>query len=599
MQVLRQCITNKTACPWPLAQRVTSPSKVPTWLLPDCVAKGPYAPGSVVPRLVVARHAAHTRLGNACVTPPRLDGEYVVYDYVVEPVDLHGPVQDADYEWRGVHTRVLDRAGFPTVQVHKWVGLGGAAADVLFHLALCYALGSGDVGLWNILAHARTGRVVGIDMEDFRMRPPEQPASVWEALFTRGVPRAHQGVFNDFLTTPGRPALADRLRAAAHVAKDMEFDAVLRVAPGQVERRLQTVARLLEEWTPEQPKAGPRKPKAKREPQAGPGKPEAQREPKAKRPRTSGDSAGSGAPSGSGCVKPPSILTARSPHGHGFFDLASALQKCVRRGMADTACQVLTDGLEAGPPVSTGLLNRLRVIALEDVGLANLPLALGVLAALAPTATSAQLSPELAAQLAMGAAAAMAASPKTRVLSLLYNTHCTPEGRAHAAVPPLAASDTFDSLLAARDPRVLAWVQQHVNFGRVAEGRAYFRRFAPYLPGDALALLEAAYVERKVARDVRVFYLTPLLAVLFDVPAAPWVRIQPLPRVPFHLAALPEFALDMHTAAGRARGCTQEQFALEGAALAGEWNPPGLDVARLKDTYVHVKRALDAKAKGK
>lgn len=584
MQVLRQCIANRTACPWPLAQRVTSPSKVPTWLLPDCVVKGPYAPGSSVPRVVVARHAAHTRLGNACVTPPRLDGEYVVYDYVGEPVDLHGPVQDADYEWRGVRTRVLDRAGFPTVQAHRWDGLGGAAADVLFHLAVCYALGSGDVGLCNILAHARTGRVVGIDMEDFRMRPPEQPVTVWEALFTRGVPRAHQGVFNDFLTTPGREALADRLRAAAHVAKDMEFDAVLRVAPGQVERRLATVARLLEEWTPEQPKAGPRQPQAKRPRTSG-------------APGGSGDSAGSATPA----VKPPSILTARSPHGHGFFDLASALQKCVRRGMVDTACQVLTDGLDAGPPVSTGLLNRLRVIALEDVGLANLPLALGVLAALAPAATSAQLSPELAAQLAMGAAAAMAASPKTRVLSLLYNTHCTPEGRAHAAVPPLAASDTFDSLLAARDPRVLAWVQQHVNFGRVAEGRAFFRRFAPYLPGDALALLEAAYVERKAARDVRVFYLTPLLAVLFDVPAAPWVRIQPLPRVPFHLAALPEFALDMHTAAGRARGCTQEQFALEGAALAGEWNPPGLDVARLKDTYVHVKRALDAKAacKGK
>lgn len=536
---------------WPLAQRVTSAHKVPTWLLPDRVAKGPYSPKSTVPQLVVARHAVHAALGNACVIPPRVRGAYVEYDYVGEPVRLDGPVLEAAYQWRGVTVRVLDRVAFPTVQASKCASLAGMHGDVLFHLAVCYALGSGDVGLWNILVHPPSGRVVGIDMEDFRVRVVEDPDTVLQALFTRPLPRKQAADFQAYLAT-SRLQLAERLRTAAAAAEALAYDPVLRVTAADVTRRLNTLVRLLE--------AAPA-------PQPAPAAPP---------------------PAAAAAAKPPSMLTARSPCGHGFFDLASALQKCVRRGEGDLAASVLADGLAAGPPISTGMVNRVRVIALEDVGIANFELAVSVVELVNRGCTDRQL---------VGAVHAMCASRKTRVLSLLFNAYCTPAGVAHTGAAALTDTDTLDDLLDRKDPRALAAAHHRVNFARVAEGRAFFKSLASRLSARALSLLEEAYEKRKATRDVRVFYLTPLLACLYvpdattaaatasDIPAVPVPRVDTL--------QLPEYAYDMHTAAGRGRKRPRQHFAQHSCVLANEWNPPGLDVAALKATYLHVKACAD------
>lgn len=559
---------------WPLAQRVTSPHKVPTWLLPDKVVKGPYPADSVVPRLVVARHALHAALGNPCVLRPRIRGEYVVYRYVGEPVALDGPVLEADYQWRGVATRVLDRAAFPTVQASRHDDLDGIAGRVLFHLAVCYALGSGDVGLWNILVHPASDRVVGIDMEDFRMHVPEPPDTLLRALFTRPPARKHAAALNTYIAHRAEE-LAGKLQAALAAAQDLHTTApVLRVSPETIQQRLRTLLQLVAPaHVPPPPVDLPAAlPVA----------------PTSRPPTDLTVQAASAAPR-----RGPSVLTARSPCGHGFFDLASALQKCVRRGDTDVAVSVLADGLAAGPPISTGLANRLRVIALEDVGIANLELAVSVVAAVnRGDATPGQL---------VWAVRQLCASRKTRVLSLLFNAYCTPAGVAHMGSPALTDADTLGALLDRKDARAVAAAHHRINFARMAAGEAFFDSLAPRLHADTLQVLKAAYRTRKASRDVRVFYLTPLLACLY-VPDVRGVAPRALPSEPVprvETLQLPEYVYDMHTAAGRGRKRPRQHFAQHSCVLANEWNPPEVDAEALKATYLHVKQCADADALNK
>ena len=61
-------------------------------------------------------------------------------------------------------------------------------------------------------------------------------------------------------------------------------------------------------------------------------------------------------------------MTVKTQNGYDFYELLSALQKCVRRGLEEQAVYfaVELDGFN-----STALWNRLRIIASEDIGCAN------------------------------------------------------------------------------------------------------------------------------------------------------------------------------------------------------------------------------------
>ncbi len=62
------------------------------------------------------------------------------------------------------------------------------------------------------------------------------------------------------------------------------------------------------------------------------------------------------------------IDLANTKHGYDHYELLSALQKCIRRGMEYEAVHFAVELEEFNP---TMLWNRLRVIACEDVGPAN------------------------------------------------------------------------------------------------------------------------------------------------------------------------------------------------------------------------------------
>lgn len=69
---------------------------------------------------------------------------------------------------------------------------------------------------------------------------------------------------------------------------------------------------------------------------------------------------------------------ANTKHGYDHYELLSALQKCIRRGMEYEAVHFAVELEEFNP---TMLWNRLRVIACEDVGPANpmMPILIDVL----------------------------------------------------------------------------------------------------------------------------------------------------------------------------------------------------------------------------
>jgi len=62
-------------------------------------------------------------------------------------------------------------------------------------------------------------------------------------------------------------------------------------------------------------------------------------------------------------------MTVKTHNGRDFYELLSALQKCVRRGLELEAVHFAVELEEFNP---TALWNRLEIIASEDVGCANL-----------------------------------------------------------------------------------------------------------------------------------------------------------------------------------------------------------------------------------
>lgn len=563
-----QVLENVQKGVYPLAQKVTCKWKVPTWLTPLGVIKGPYTAARGVQDLVQARYLAHNLCGNTIVLQPKIVGDYILFDYLGKGVDLdNAPVSVPSYVWKSVTTRVLDRSAYPTQQAHKCVLEDPQVGQMLFHWIICYALGVGDVGPWNVLVFPPTGQMAGVDMEEFRTNMSTKPALLMQALLTRSPSKEMAVLYKNYLAK-NAPQLKARLESAYQNVSlfSPELLKKLQVPLIVIQERLCHVITLLSVWNNTQPCLWTRNDNLQVQP----------KETNKRKREASSD-----------LVKKKSMLTAKSPCGYGFFVLASALQKTIRRGLTDLALQVLADGLATGPPVSTGLVNRIRVIALEDVGVANLPLALSVVDAVNRGADNSTLA---------GCVKAMCESPKTRILSLLYNAYCKEEGVKHCGMLEIPKGSTLESLLKNKDPRAIAQLCKQFDFTQLAEGRKYFDTFVGLSP-KAIDVLKDGYSKRKSSRDVRVFWLTPVLARLFCPLSFECV---PVKLTPVHLPCvseltIPSFAFDMHT--GRKGGMNSVQFATEGCVLHNEWNPADLNVAELKATYLHVKECADQRKK--
>jgi len=507
---------------------------VPTWFTSEGVFKGPFSPDSVVPMIVKERYQLHRQLGNNSVLQPTPVGSFIRFDYFGEPPDLGG--KSEPYTWRGISTRILDRSTHPAVQAHRYPFLGPLVGDILFHLCVCYAVGSGDVGLFNILVYK--DKIAGIDMEEFRQKTPTQPTDIIEALFTR-TPSKHQVDAIRVYLDKHSGELALRLKTALKTVPD-KISAILRVTSEVLKTRLETLIQLVDHVDPVVDPVG----QVKR--------------------------------------RFPSLYTARSPCGLSGHVLCSMLQKCVRRGMVKDALDSFADGYAAGPPISTLLQNRVRVIALEDIGIANLPLATTVVELVNESPSREQLA---------WAIEAMCNSRKTRISSLLFNAYCTDAGRKLQQHLEDTHSGTPFDLVLKKDPNAIRLFLKNLDLSDAAAGKAFFSSFKGRVDGRVVNVVQTAYLKRKASRDVKFFFLFIILALMYveGVTMVPFVKVGFRDLLaPIHLV-VPDFAFDVHTAEGKRKGKNIVDFALDGVQLSQEWNPNGVNVNELKRIYLHVK----------
>ena len=149
------------------------------------------------------------------------------------------------------------------------------------------------------------------------------------------------------------------------------------------------------------------------------------------------------------------------------FDVAkSALQKYIRRGVLDkallTAVEIYRLSEIGGDPAVSNLCNRLAIIAVEDIGAANISLVIDVIQLLENGTR------DIATLLAM--VQLLCASDKTRMMSHCWRSYATSEGRIVAANTGITLDTTFTmddtayvrqnmncTLFANDDPENLRW----------------------------------------------------------------------------------------------------------------------------------------------
>lgn len=139
-------------------------------------------------------------------------------------------------------------------------------------------------------------------------------------------------------------------------------------------------------------------------------------------------------------IRPGTWFTARSSTNHKVPVLISALQKYIRRSWAYKAMQVLEELLELGryqKAIYTGLCNRLLVIAVEDVTLANPELVERILKQITPNASVKRLRE---------AVWDLALSPKSRIFSEIAYGYGGKEGRKKLKLPKLPELDPLEGL---------------------------------------------------------------------------------------------------------------------------------------------------------
>ena len=135
------------------------------------------------------------------------------------------------------------------------------------------------------------------------------------------------------------------------------------------------------------------------------------------------------------------------------FDVAkSALQKYIRRGVLDkallTAVEIYRLSEVGGDAAVSNLCNRLAIIAVEDIGAANISLVIDVLQLLESGTR------DIATLLAI--VQLLCASDKTRMMSHCWRSYASPEGRTIS----VSGGITLDSTFTVED---ITYVQQNMN----------------------------------------------------------------------------------------------------------------------------------------
>ncbi|XES77339.1 MAG: hypothetical protein ACBZ72_00305 [Candidatus Bathyarchaeia archaeon] len=108
-----------------------------------------------------------------------------------------------------------------------------------------------------------------------------------------------------------------------------------------------------------------------------------------------------------------------TPNGYDLYELLSALQKCIRRGMEYEAAHFAVELEEFNP---TALWNRLKIIASEDIGCAN-PMAPILVETLFKEyqASKSRLNDDAYKLFMVNAVVCLCRSPKTRIVDDLQN----------------------------------------------------------------------------------------------------------------------------------------------------------------------------------
>ncbi len=131
---------------------------------------------------------------------------------------------------------------------------------------------------------------------------------------------------------------------------------------------------------------------------------------------------------------------ANTKHGYDHYELLSALQKCIRRGMEYEAAHFAVELEEFNP---TMLWNRLKIIASEDIGPANplMPLLVDLMQKQYLTEKS-KLAESAYRLYLMNAVVCLCRSPKSRITDDLQNViYVEREGEGKLPPIPLFALD--------------------------------------------------------------------------------------------------------------------------------------------------------------
>ena len=317
--------------------------------------------------------------------------------------------------------------------------------------------------------------------------------------------------------------------------------------------------------------------------------------------------------------------------GYSLDIMKSALQKYIRRNIPYKALVAAFElyrmaELEKGRAAQSNMYNRLAVISAEDIGPANLPLAIVVISQInlaTSEARGSQIEKDLTTRdpATLGAMVQlMAGSEKTRIMSHFYRAYITPEGRELAKTAGFIVDDTFtqedlqylqdpkrrnwwlpnDSVqirpyaeifyrrLAQQAPSVLAfvWLGYYMKATEGLKVQTRKRRSDPMtviwemlstlLPPEVHDTLEKAYFKQS---EDRPFLMTAVTAALYRTPYSRFDltnSIQNWRSSPILQNLLngvegtfqvDEYVIDKHTKEGRAKGATRKEFVEEGAKI--------------------------------
>lgn len=281
------------------------------------------------------------------------------------------------------------------------------------------------------------------------------------------------------------------------------------------------------------------------------------------------------------------IFNSKTPCGWALDSCKSRLQKYIRRNMPDKATQcalemlnmkdklAVTSAERGVKAVTTNLLNRICVIACEDIGLGNLGLVRTVLGSVDTNNV-------------MSCIHALCKAEKTRLASWVYRAYATPEGQAIAAsrglfptIPeceswhgwkakdPLSIriyADRFYSCLMQKDLSAVYWLDQYDKVSQGLYVVARNRRRKPMAVIWEMMSFPWLAVHYWTKTEKRPFLILAVLAHIYETP----YDLCPIPEVltPTPIAfTLDNYVLDMHTREGKRKGKTRRDFVEEGSEV--------------------------------